>query len=297
MKGFLGKIFAFLIKPPVWAIVLTIACALVSVVGALACVFTEQTGVFAYTTYALAACFLAYTVYLFVKFAPTMKGGILAWLQRWRFTRAIVGDYGFRTLVFATCSLVVNGGFVAFNTLLAITTGNVWYGGLAGYYFLLGGLRSLVFAWNRRSKNKAKDEVHLEKLRWRNYGFCGGALLALNMALAVIVTLMVLERKPTKYTDVMAIAFAAYAFYKIILAIYNTLKTKKMQDLQLQAFRNIGLVDAAVSILSLQTALVATFSAEGASMLALNAAVGAVVCLLNITIGVYMIVQAVRRGK
>ncbi len=284
-------------KPPTWAVCLHFVFTLLAIAGALTFVFIGYTGFFSYIVYALAACTLGYSVYIFIRVAPKMKAGVQGFLRRGKFTRSMLESYGFRTVVFATCSLLINLGFVAFNTVLAVMTGNSWYGSLAGYYFLLSGLRGLVFFWDRRAKAKSTSEGAYRKLQLKNYGYCGGALLVLELAMAVAVTFMVLDQKPTKYGEIMAIVFATYSVYKISLAIWNIVKAKRAQDWQIQAFRNIGLTDAAVSLLSLQTTLVATFSAEGASMLALNAITGAFVCLLTIGIGIFMIVQAIKRSK
>ncbi len=288
------KIWEFLKAPKAWFIWLSILCTLACVAAALTCVFIGYAGIFSYIVYALAACTLGYTVYLCVRFAPKMKASVTAGLQRHTFTRNLTGDYSFRTIVFALCSFAVNLAFVAFNTVFALLTKNAWYGSLAGYYFLLSCLRGFVFYGEKRAKALPEKEGALKRIG--NYGLCGVALFLLDVAMAVAVTFMVVQEKPTSYTEIMAIVFAAYTFYKLTLAVWNIFKAKKVQDLQIQAFRNISLVDAAISLLSLQVTLVATFS-QGESMLILNAMTGACVCLLTIGVGVLMILQASKRRK
>ncbi len=290
MKAF----WKFFKEPQSWFIWVSVLCMLVCVAAALTFVCIGYTGFLSYIAYALAACTLGYTVYLFVRFAPKMKASIMAGLQRHTFTRNLTGDYSFRTLVFALCSFAINLAFVAFNTVFALLTKNAWYGSLAGYYFLLSCLRGFVFYGEKRAKTLPEEEGRVKRLQ--NYGLCGVALFLLDVAMAVAVTFMVLQEKPNSYTEIMAIVFAAYTFYKLTLAIWNIFKAKKVQDLQIQAFRNISLVDAAISLLSLQVTLVATFS-EGEGMLALNAMTGACVCLLTVGIGVWMILQANKQRK
>ncbi len=297
MKEFFKKIGAKLRNPPKSALVGNYLLTLVCVAVSLTMVFLGYTGVFSYVAYIFAALTLAYTVYTIVLYAPAFKGWVLRALRRREFTKNLTEDYSFRTVVFATCSFVVNLAFVAFNTVFAVLTKNAWYASLAGYYFLLSGLRGGVFWKNRRAKASSETDEEYQLRQLKNYRWCGVALFSLDFAMAVAVTVMVVQNRPTKYTEIMAIVFAAYACYKIALAVRNIFKAKKTKDVFIQSFRNVGLVDAAISLLSLQVTLVGTFSKEGGSMLLLNALTGAFVCLLTISVGVAMIVQANRKIK
>jgi divalent metal cation (Fe/Co/Zn/Cd) transporter len=92
-------------------------------------------------------------------------------------------------------------------------------------------------------------------------------------------------------------AYAAYAFYKITMSIVTLIKAHKQDDLTVRAIRNINLVDALVSILALQTALLTMFS-EGATNISLfNTLTGTVVSFASIGIGIYMIVSANKKMK
>ncbi len=267
----------------IFAWLLTVA----AIALALTCVFIGYTGWLSYPAYVLAAVTLTYAVYTVVLFAPKVKHRVQNKLKKREFTRALLENYSFRTMAFAVCSLVINLGFVVFNSVFAFLTDNIWYGALAGYYFLLTLLRAGVFYLDNRSK---EEDVWVRQIK--NYRLCGVALLLLDVAMAGAVTLMVLQGKPTKYTEIAAIVFATYSVYKITFAIWNIFKARKTRDWQIQSFRNIGLADAAVSLLSLQTTLIATFSVEGESLALLNALTGAFVCLFTIVMGIFMIIKA-----
>ncbi len=296
MKTFWEGIRAWLKNPSVLVICVNWLLTVAAATGAIVMAATGYSGAFCYVVYAIAALSLAYSVYTVVKFAPTVKRGVQNKLKKYAFTRKMTENYGFRTLVFAWASAGINLAFVAFNLVMGILTKNAWYASLAGYYFLLSGLRGGVFLLDKRAKKLANgEEAMYRKAQIKNYGLCGLALFVLEVAMAVAVTFMVVAGKPTKYTEIMAIVFATYSVYKIALAIRNIFKAKKNKDWQVQAFRNIGLVDAAISLLSLQTTLVATFSEDGWGMYALNAIVGLFVCLFTIGVGAAMIVQSRRR--
>ncbi len=297
MKGFLKKSIEIFKAPKLFTLCIVWTVTLLAVAGALVCVFVGYTGVLSYVVYVVAACSLGYTVYTLVRCIPTIKEQVKEKLKSKKFTRELTENYSFRTLVLSVCSFAVNLSFVAFNTIFSILTKNEWYASLAGYYFLLGFLRGGVFWADKRAKKAAKTAGEYRQKQLKNYRVCGVALFVLDMAMAVAVTFMVLDQKPTKYTEITAIVFAAYSFYKISLAIWNIFKAKKTNDPQIQALRNIGLVDAAISLLSLQVTLLSTFSAEGENMSAMNAATGAGVCLLTMGLGILMIVQATKGIK
>ena len=70
------------------------------------------------------------------------------------------------------------------------------------------------------------------------------------------------------------------------------IKAHKQTDLTVRAIRNINLVDALVSILALQTALLTMFSGGEVNISLFNTFTGIIVSLLSVSIGIYMIVSA-----
>lgn len=93
-------------------------------------------------------------------------------------------------------------------------------------------------------------------LRIRVYRTGGILLIVLTLALSAAVVQMVYANRAFEYAGLMIYASAAYAFYKIIMALYNLVKARKQSDFKIRAVRNINFADAAVSVLALQTAMV-----------------------------------------
>ncbi len=293
------KFLQFLKAPPTWFLWTVWSVTLLAVAGSLTVVFIGYTGVPVYIVYALAAVTLGYSVYTFVRLAPRVKAEIIAALKKWKFTRELTENYHFRTLVFAAGSFLLNVGFVVFNVVMAIISKNAWYGSLAVYYLLLSVLRGGIFNGNKKAKIRAgENEKERYLLQLKNYRWCGIALFVLDLAMAVAVAFMVFGAKPSRHTDITAIVFAAYSFVKITMAIRNIFKAKKTQNPQIQAFRNIALADAVISLLSLQTTMVATFSeGDGGNLFILSAVVGACVCLFTMGMGILMIIHATKKIK
>lgn len=291
--------FGFLKEPPLFFAAAVWALMFAAVGGAIACMALELTGVLPFCLYALAAVALGYSVYLAVRLAPKMKAGVLARAHRHAFTENLISSYGFRTAAFTALGFAVNVAYALFNGAMAIAGRSVWFAVFALYYLLLSGMRLGVLAAGRNAKKKFADDGNaLYGAKLKIYRGCGIALLPLDVALGAAVTLMVCRQDPMPHSEIAAITSAAYAFYKITLAIVNQLKARKLDDPALQAVRSIGLTDAAVSLFALQTTLVSVFSdGDAERMLPLNAAVGFCVCALTLGLGIWMIARSVQLKK
>ncbi|MBQ3505513.1 MAG: hypothetical protein IJA89_01935 [Clostridia bacterium] len=268
---------------------LTVLC----VGGALALVVIAQSGVWAivsYVLYALAAVTFGYTTYTLVLFAPRVKRGITRYIKRTRFGRRLLEHYGFRTVVFAAVSFVFNVLYALFNGLVAIASRSVWYGALATYYIVLTFMRGGIISYHGKSATERSPKVELRK-----YRSCGILLTTLPLCLSFAILQMVVDGSAFVRWGWTVFAFAAYAFYKITMAIYNVFKARKMDDMTLRALRSIGLADAMVSILALQTTLLYAFSTGNNG--AANALTGGVVCALTVVIGVYMLICARKKKE
>lgn len=288
-----NRLIKFLLNPPAVFLCFVWLVAILLIAGSVIIIAEEYKQWPSYVVFALSAVFLAYSVYVLVRFIPSAKTKIAQSALRHPFIGSILGNYGFRTISFAVASFAANVVFAFMNGVLGIITSSVWYGVFAVYYIALSALRGGMLAAVYKAKKLSGNNAEALKLRKiAIYRMCGIALLVLELALAAAVTLMVLADNPANYSPIMAIASAAYTFYKVIFALYNAFKVRRMHDAVLQSFRNINLTDAAVSLLALQVTLVAVFSEGGFSTVALNSVTGFVVCVLTIALGISMIVRS-----
>ena len=301
MKADFRAFWKKMANPPAWAKALTFLVALLSAVGALLMLLIDYDGnalsIVAYSLFGVAGTSLAYSVYLLIPMFPKMKSNIIAWMESRDFTYLLLRNFGFRTLIFAIGSFVMSVLFSAFNAYMGIANRSIWYGALATFYIALAFLRGgvLVYHKNRmQSKNKAQDE-DLEKAKiYRNSGII---TLVLNVALSSAIAQMIFSDAHFTYIGWTIFAYAFYAFYKITMSIITLVKAHKQTDLTVTAIRNINLVDALVSILALQTALLTMFGDGTMNISLMNTMTGSVVSVLSVTIGVYMIVSANRKIK
>lgn len=296
-----NRLWSFLKDPPIVFLVAIWVAAVLFVCGSIVLVVLNYRDWPSYIVYICAAALLVYTVYTLISSIPRVRKKLLEKAKRYALTNNLISSYGFRTVAFSVAALVMNVGFALFNGVQGIVSFSLWYGIIACYYIFLGALRGGILIGSYRAKKRFGGNAEVFAVYKRKlYRLCGIALFVLELALAAAVTLMILYERPTEYSEIMAITSAAYTFYKVIFAVVNVVKVRKLQDPMLQCFRNINLTDAAVSLLSLQVMLVAVFSDDRQQLLnTLNAITGFVVCALTIVIGIIMIVRgsAMLKGK
>ncbi|MBQ2864663.1 MAG: hypothetical protein IJE91_04280 [Clostridia bacterium] len=238
-----------------------------------------------YPLYIISASALTYLVYLVVYYAPKIKQNIVNSLKKHNFTNELLESYGFRSVIFAMFSFIINIAYAIFQGTIAILAGSIWYGALAVYYIVISCIRGGIVGVSRKRKH---EEYPLDK-QIKSYRNCGIYLILLNGALIPAIFQMVQQNQSFEYAGLMIYAMAAYAFYKLGMSIYNLIKAKQHNDYTIQSIKNISFADALVSILALQTALLQTFGG-GFNPAFANALTGGSFSIIIIAIGVIMII-------
>lgn len=204
-------------------------------------------------------------------------------------------NYGFKTLVFAVCSLVLTLAYVVINIVSAFKYKLVWYFAISAYYLILLIFRGGIILADRNYAKKLSDTEY-ETSKWQIYRLGGIIVTVLELAMAVAITETILMRRPMRGGQIMTIATAAYTFYKMSMAIYNLLKAKKFNQPVVQALRNITFADACMSVVSLTALMLSTFG-EPDEFIIMRASVGFVACVIIIVLAIFMIVKANKELK
>ena len=272
-------------NPPVWLIILSYALALLSATGSLVILLFDYSkmplAIVAYTLFGLAGVSLGYSVYTIVRFAPKIKSFVIKQIEKSAFAKRYVKDFGYRALFGSVISLSFSALFGIFNGVMGILSRSVWYGSLSLYYILM----SLIYAsivLNRKRDIEAGHKIYLR---------CGILLAILNTALSAAIAQMIFEGKGFMYAGLMIYAFAAFAFYKITMAIIQLVRARHAENPLVHAVAFINLSSGAVSILALQTALLSTFSKGEVNISTFNTLTGTAVSLLSIGISIFMIIK------
>ncbi|HCD43275.1 MAG TPA: hypothetical protein DEQ64_05985 [Lachnoclostridium sp.] len=230
---------------------------------------------------ALSCCYLYQDLWYGVR--EKIKPGI----ETNSFTRRVISDYRYRTVLFAHSSLAVNLLFALSNGVFGIVYHSVWFGALSGYYLVLSVMRFIAIRYERKHRNTEHNQVvkRKELYAFRNSGIL---FIVLTLALFISVIQMVFYGQVKNYPGTLIFEVAAYTFYKIGIAVFHLFKVGRMNSLLLRMIRNIGYADALVSLVSLQTAMFVSFG-DGTDTRTMNLLTGGVVCLMILLMGIYMI--------
>lgn len=194
----------------------------------------------------------------------------------------------FRTETSLYQGFFINLLYVALKFFSGVYYGSVWFGSLAVYYLLLAIMRFSLLRYVRRRRD---DRVS----GWKRYRFCGIVLLFMNQALAVNVVIVVKQNKGFEYAGFLIYAMALYAFYAVITSAINVVKFRKYGNPVMSAAKVINLTAALVSVLSLETAMLAQFGGDDVMFRQImTSSTGAGVCVLVLGMAVFMIAKSTK---
>ncbi|MCM1126051.1 MAG: hypothetical protein NC429_06215 [Lachnospiraceae bacterium] len=197
----------------------------------------------------------------------------------------------FRTEASLYQGLFINLLYVALKLGSGIYYRSVWFISLAFYYLLLAVMRFSLLHYVRNRKGGRASEL-------KRYRFCGFVLLFMNQALAGIVVIVVKQNKGFEYAGYLIYVMAVYAFYAVITSVVNIVKFRKYKSPILSTAKVISLTAALVSMLSLETAMLAQFGDDDAAFRRIMvSSTGTGVCLIVLGMAVYMIVKSTKALK
>ena len=287
-----------LLRPPIAVRVVVYIVTVASIVLAMLAVAQKlDTGwqKLSFVFYALAMLGLTYSVVLIIKNLPITVKAVKEWLRAHPFTGKMMDDFGFRKIVFAIGSFVMSVGYGFINGYTWLITGSIWHGALAIYYVMLALTRGGILVHHKRKIGKDPDEISIEIKEATTCRNSGIVLLVLNSALFLVVLMMTFAGKSFRYQGTLIYAYAAYTVYKLTMAIVNLPKSKRQGDMTVEAMQAVSLTDALVSLIALQTALLAQFGTDGTKQPLFNGITGTVVCLGVLTIGIVIIARGQKR--
>lgn len=222
---------------------------------------------------------------------------LLLTIKKTSYGARFLEDYTFRTILTTLPTFLINVFYTVYNGVIGVMNQSAWFITMAVYYSLLGIMR--YFAVNTERKTSRMENPKLIRKRELSVIRTDGILLLLlNLALSGVVLLTIAKGTAKTHSEIMVISIAAYTFYKITMAVINMVKVRKMQSPILITIRNIGVADALVSMLTLQTTMLASF--QGTSSIdanRMNGITGLAVCILIALLGVSMIYYASKRKE
>lgn len=105
---------------------------------------------------------------------------------------------------------------------------------------------------------------------------------------------MIIHPKDVSFGLIPSIAVAAYTTYKITIAIINYVKVKKYNNIMFKFVRELSVVDAFVSILTLQHTLIMVNGGMTTQMLKLSSATSFIILLAIIIFSIVSIKKTIK---
>lgn len=222
------------------------------------------------------------------------KEGFRDALHRNQYVYRYLTDAPFKIHVSLYFSLGLNLLYAAMNLFFGACYGSVWYGTLAVYYVSLAVMRFLLL--RHVNRNAIGKEFILEL---RQYRLCGAILMLMNIVLLGVVILVMLDNEGFHYAGYLIYVAAMYAFYNVASAVRDLIRYHKYKSPVMSAAKAIQLAAALVSMLSLETAMLAQFGEESDPHFRqfMTGFTGGGVCLIVLATAGVMIVRSTKRLK
>jgi len=223
---------------------------------------------------------------------------IIRFVKRFRRENRILARYSsdvrFRMKISLCSAVIFNGIYAALQLGMGLRHHSVWFYSMAGYYLLLALLRLMLA---KHTRANAPGELPEEE--WRKYRLCGVCIMLITLALTVFVLYFVWKIRVFRHHEITTISMAAYTFTSLTFAIVNAVRYKSYGSPVYSAAKAISLVSAAVSVLTLENAMLTAFGQDSGESFHryMLGATGAGVIIFVQTISVYMTVKACRQLK
>ena len=199
-----------------------------------------------------------------------------------------------KTVFSAYFSALITFLFALYNIFLGLYYGDAWSISIFIYYLCLTCARVVVIVIENKAKTCQQDAA---KLRGKACIGLSIFMCFIDLCLFAPITLMLLRPQPVTFGIIPAIVIATYTTYKITLAIISYNKTKKGEKLTYRFLRALSIVDALVSVLSLQHILIMVNGGMTEDMKVLSAISSFIILIFILSFSVLQIVNATKKYK
>ena len=282
----LGKALLF---PHIAIMIVLVPISIVLLVASMVFIGTESA--IAYISYVLSA----YTLTVWCVKIPYLIKFFKVFKDENKYARKWQDDTRLRVNVSLYGSFFWNIAYALFQLWLGFYHHTFWFYSLGAYYICLAVMRFFLLLHTR--KYAPGERMREELLKYRA---CGAVFLLMNLALALIIFFMLYWNRTFEHHMITAIAMAAYTFTAFTVAIVNVVKYRKYSSPVFSASKAISLAAALVSMLTLESTMLTTFSDE--TMTAVEqkwmlGATGGAISVLIIATAIYMIVVGTKKLK
>lgn len=276
-----------LFPPPLWTAVLCMLSVAGLIYSFLVADGTDVLSIVAYTV-------SFYTLVVVCLRVPDIVRFVKRFCRENPYYGLVKNDIQLRMNMSLLFSLLWNAGYALWQLVLGLYHRSPWYYAMALYYMLLAAMRTLL---GQHIRTHAPGVKRREE--WRRYRWCGVGLLMMNLMLLVFIFYYVNELRVVRHHEITTIAMATYTFAALVLAVRNVVRYRRYESPVCSAAKAISLAAAAVSMLSLENSMLATFSKPESThfrtlLLAIS---GTVVVMLILCMAIWMIGNATKNIK
>lgn len=201
-------------------------------------------------------------------------------------------DKAFKVRVSLYSALSINLLYAAFKLCAGLYYSSFWWIAVAVYYIVLSLIRFLLLHY-MRSVDTAQDMIS----EYRRYRLTGILMTLLQLALSGLVIQMLRKDQNYIYPEIIIITMATYTSYTVTVSIIDIVRYRKLNRPVLSASKAIRFAAALVSLLSMETAMLAKYGEDEGFRVLMTALTGAGVSIIILGMSVYMILRANREIK
>jgi hypothetical protein len=209
-----------------------------------------------------------------------------------KYARRLSEDTHLRVNLSLYGSFLWNFAYAIFQLCLGFYHHSFWFCSLAGYYVSLAVMRFFLARHVRSHRPGEEREKELKK-----YRACGVVFLLMNLALALMIFFMVYWNRTFHHHEITTIAMAAYTFTAFSFAIVGLVRYRKYDSPVYSASKAISLAAACVSMLTLESTMLTTFSEGEINVRLMLGLTGGAISAFIVMMAVYMIVRATKQLK
>ena len=191
------------------------------------------------------------------------------------FIRLFTQSKRFRIVLYTAGSLTLNVAYAAYNGILGLFYGSIWFMILGVYYGLLAVMRYMAVSYEKKLDKGIQVVSEVYVMRFTGMMF-----------------IVMIHNTARQYARLVIASIAVYTVIKLTRAIINLIKVQKHRSPLLSAIRNISLADAGVSAVTLIRSLTvyATWLSESDKLRMLTCS-GVIVYLTTLVLGVAMLLR------
>ena len=182
--------------------------------------------------------------------------------------------------------------FALYNGYLGLNYNYSFGLSIAIYYLCLLLARIVAILIERKIRKLSENDI--ENQRKKTYIGLSIFMFFIDICLLAPIILLITNPKETNFGLIPSIVFAVYTTYKITMAVINYNKVKKVDNLIFQYLRELSVVDAFVSILSLQNTLIMVNSGMTRSMFILSAISSFIIFFVIVAFSIVNMVKTIK---